>query len=48
MLCFNHSNYTFLMLYNTSLRSEFRLAKISDEGARASRDESFFNDLLGF
>ncbi|MBW4965951.1 hypothetical protein N9H48_08410 [Pseudoalteromonas marina] len=33
--------------YNASLRSEFRLAKLSDEGTRASRDESFFNDLYG-
>ncbi len=34
------------MSYNASLRSEIRLAKYSDEGTRASRGESFFNDLL--
>lgn len=33
--------------HNASLRGSFRLAKIGDKGARASRDESFYlSDLL--
>lgn len=45
---FLNKNTLEYLISNASLKSEFRLAKLSDEGARASRNESFFNEALAF